>query len=130
MIVKPNKYYRDLNTGKDILGGFLLNDKEYLIPLIIKNSELKDQSKIENENIIFDLVNNLSSVSYKINIPVLEFILEKGLDYDLFIDPNFKHPLEIKKEKENKLQLSKFLKHYLQQLQPSLNRVLIFYPLK
>ena len=37
-----------------------------------------------------------SSVGYKINIPVLNFILENGLKYNLLSDPNFVHPLEIK----------------------------------
>ena len=57
---------------------------------------------IENKNIIFDVINNLSSVGYKINIPVLNFILENGLNYNLFTDPDFVHPLEIKK-KQNKI---------------------------
>ena len=94
MVVKPNTY------TKNKLGGFLLNDKEYFLPLIIKNSELKEQSIIKSDNIIYDLVNYLSSVSFKINIPVLEFLLEKGLKYDLFTDLNLKHPLEIKKEEK------------------------------
>ena len=98
MIVPPKAYGRDLNTGNDILGGYLLNDQEFVVPLIIKNSELKEQSKILDNNIIFDTVNNLSSVGYKINVPVLDFILAKGLEYDLYTDPKFKHPLEIKKE--------------------------------
>ena len=55
MIVKPKKYGKDKNTGKEILGGFLLNDKEYFTPLIIKNSELTDQSNIEKENIVIKL---------------------------------------------------------------------------
>jgi DNA-directed RNA polymerase len=49
------------------------------------------------------MVNQISSVGYKINIQVLEFILEKGLDYSLILDPNFKHPLSIKIENGNKL---------------------------
>jgi DNA-dependent RNA polymerase len=119
MIVKPNKYSRDFKTGKEILGGFLLNDKEYVTPLIIKNSELKDQSFVENENIIFGLVNHLSSVGYKINTLVLDFILEKGIEYDLYIDPNFKHPLENK----NKLTFSekKTLDSFLSKKQLEMN---------
>nr|QWO71375.1 RNA polymerase [Calocybe gangraenosa] len=105
MIVKPKDYGRDLEKGIDILGGYLLNDKEYVSPLIIKNSELKEQSYIKNKNIIFEAANNLSSVGYKINTAVLEFILDNGLIYDLFTDFNFKHPLEIKKNKKQKLTL-------------------------
>ena len=58
MIVKPKNYSRDLNTSKDKLGGFLLNDLEYVQPLIIKNFELKEQSIIGDENIIFNIINN------------------------------------------------------------------------
>lgn len=104
MIVPPKKYTRV--DGKDILGGFLLNDIDYTLPLIIKNSELKEQSSIKDVNIIFDTVNNLSSVGYKINTDVLEFILEKGIEYDLITDPDFKHPIEIKKINQKKLTIS------------------------
>ena len=123
MIVKPKPYYRNLNTGKDILGGFLLNDVEYISNLIIKNSEMKEQSKIDNKNIIFDAINSLSSVGYKINIPVLDFILENGLKYDLFTDPDFKHPLEIKKNTKQKLTLweKKTLDAFLSRKQLELN---------
>ena len=97
MIVPPKAYGKDFKSGKDILGGYLLNDQEFVVPLIIKNSELKEQSTILENNIIFETVNNLSSVGYKINVPVLDFILEKGLEFGLYTDPNLKHPLEIKK---------------------------------
>jgi hypothetical protein len=103
MIVKPKKYSINWDTGREVLGGYLLNDKEFVSSLIISNYELKDQSKILRDNSIFNMVNNISSVAYKINVQVLDFILEKNLDYGLFLDPNFKHPLLIKKEKGNKL---------------------------
>ena len=74
MIVPPKKYRRE--DGREILGGFLLNDINFILPLIIKNFELREQSKIKDDNINFDVVNHLSSVGYKINIPVLDFILE------------------------------------------------------
>ena len=38
------------------------------------------------------------SVGYKINILVLNFILENGLKYNLLTDPDFVHLLEIKKK--------------------------------
>jgi hypothetical protein len=103
MIVKPKKYSMNWDTGKEVLGGYLLNDKEFVNNLIISNPELKDQSKILRDNSIFDMVNKISSVGYKINIQVLDFILDNSLDFDIILDPNFKHPLFIKKEKGNKL---------------------------
>ena len=41
MIVKPKKYGFNLESNEEILGGYLLNDKEIINNLIIKNSELK-----------------------------------------------------------------------------------------
>lgn len=123
MIVPPKEYGRDSQSGREILGGYLQNDKEYISPLIIKNSELKEQSHIKNENVIYDTINNLNSVGYKINIPVLEFILEKGLEYELFIDPETQHPLEIKKAQKKKLTLleNKTLDGFLSKKQLEMN---------
>ena len=61
MIIPPKPYLRV--NSRCILGGYLLNDKEYINPIIIKNHELREQSNIKDENIIFDTVNNLSSVA-------------------------------------------------------------------
>ena len=66
---------------------------------------MREQSKIKDDNINFDVVNHLSSVGYKINIPVLDFILDKGLEYDLFIDFNYVHPLEEKLNKNKKISM-------------------------
>ena len=75
MIVKQKTYGRDLINNKEILGGYLLNDLEVITPLIIKNSELKYQSLIKDQNSVYDMVNSLSSVGFKINKEVLiEFI--------------------------------------------------------
>ena len=96
MIVPPKEYKRE--NGRDVLGGYLLNDNAFVLPLIIKNPELKEQSYIYDDNMVFETVNNLSSVGYKINIPVLDFVLEKGVEYGLITNPEFKHPLENKKK--------------------------------
>ena len=54
-------------------GGYLLNDIEFDTPLIIHNVELKKDSVISHNNILYDMVNNISSVPYKFNNPVLDF---------------------------------------------------------
>ena len=122
MIVKPKKYSRSVVTG-EILGGYLLNDIDFHTPLIIKNSELKEQSEIDENNIIFDLINNLSSVGYKINIPVLEFLLENNLEYGFFTEQDYVHPLEEKKKKGRKLTIleNKILDSYLSKKQLEMN---------
>jgi len=103
MIVPHKTFYREIKTGENILGGYLLNDREFVYSLIIENSKLKEQSIIGDNNLLFNTVNRLSNVGFKINTEVLEFILDKGLDYKLFTDPNFIHPLEIKKKKIKKI---------------------------
>ena len=81
----------------------MLNDIDYISPIIIKNVHLKQQSVIEKDNIIYDLVNKISGVAYKINNQVLDFILERGLEFNLYTDPKFKHPLLKKKESSQNL---------------------------
>ena len=103
MIVPHKTFYREIKTGENILGGYLLNDREFVYSLIIENSKLKEQSIIGDNNLLFNTVNRLSNVGLKINTEVLEFILDKGLDYKLFTDPNFINPLEIKKKKIKKI---------------------------
>ena len=121
MIVPPKEYGH--TNGTDILGGYLLNDKEYIIPIIIKNPNLLEQSKINQQNNVYDLVNNLSSVSYKINTQVLDFILENGLKYGLILDFSVKHELEIKKINGKKLTIleTKTLDSFLSKKQLEMN---------
>jgi len=123
MIVPPKPFGRNPHTGEDILGGYLLNDRKFIYSLIIKNPELKEQSYIKDDKSLFNTANRLSNVGFKINIEMLEFILEKGLDYELIIDPNFNHPLGIKKNNKNKLTLveSRELDAFLSKKQLEMN---------
>lgn len=72
-IVTP-KPYICLSDGKVRLGGYLLNDVEYADPLILKNPVLDKESIIHEKNRIYDVINKLNSVGYKINTEVLNFI--------------------------------------------------------
>lgn len=72
-IVTP-KPYICLSDGKVRLGGYLLNDVEYADPLILKNPVLAKESIIHEKNRIYDVINKLNSVGYKINTEVLNFI--------------------------------------------------------
>lgn len=65
MIVKPK-----LHTSSK-KGGYLLNDDLYTENLIIDKSRYRDFSKIMDNNVIYDMVNNLSSTPFKINEKVL-----------------------------------------------------------
>lgn len=87
MIVKPKPYYRETINGviNERLGGYLLNDYKTSDKLIIENWELKEPSNIKDVNVVYDLVNNMNSVGYKINKDVLNFIDKYGVDMNLII---------------------------------------------
>lgn len=85
MIVVPKLY--KVNQ----LGGYLLNDVEVTSKLLIDKANYKIFSRIDKENIIYDMVNNINATPYKINKEVLSFILEYGVMYDIIMDINKKH---------------------------------------
>jgi hypothetical protein len=91
MLVTPKKYKKDGNI--EILGGYLLNGELYEDDIIIKNSRLRSNSIISDKNIIYDTINNMSSVGYKINKEVLNFIYLYNDKFNLTLI-NSKHPLE------------------------------------
>lgn len=94
MIVPPKRY------SKNRLGGYLLNDEIITNPLIRKKGLNKDLSLLKKGNIIYNIVNNTSSIGYKINKVVLDFILNHSKDClkDVIIDVDYKHPLLEKKK--------------------------------
>jgi hypothetical protein len=100
MIVKPKKYLRvklNNNKTKEILGGYLLNDELLDDDIIIFNHRLKENSIISNNNVIYDTINNMSSVGYKINKDLLNFIRLYNDKFNLTLI-NSKHPIEIRLE--------------------------------
>ena len=86
MIVKPKPYYRiKLSNGhiKEHLGGYLLNDLAYTDEIIKQKWNNKRNTEIRDENVIYDLVNNINSVGFKINTDVIDFINTYRYIYDL-----------------------------------------------
>jgi len=85
MIVKPKKYEYIEENGVITpvkLGGYLTNDIDITEELIISKPTINKDSYMTNK-IIYDMVNNLSSIPYKINKQVFNFVLENGSEYDL-----------------------------------------------
>jgi hypothetical protein len=91
ILVKPKQYYREKVNGvvRERLGGYLVNDELFTDHIMIPQWRIKENSYIKDKNIIYDLINNINSVGYKINTDVLEFVNNFGVKYNLVQDPNF-----------------------------------------
>lgn len=93
MIVKPKLYSRELVNGqiRERLGGYLINDVKVTDKMIIRNWELKKSSIVQDPNVVYDLVNNINSVGFKINKDMLNFIYTYGEKFELLLneDINF-----------------------------------------
>jgi hypothetical protein len=113
MIIKPKVFKRiKLEEGvKEILGGYLLNDEKYVSPLIIPKWNFGKPTLIKDENLVYDLVDNINSVGYKVNKDVLDFIATYGSRYDLIIHSSYTHPLSAKAKltKSEYVELTNFL---------------------
>ncbi len=83
MIVPPKPYSEKSN------GGYLLNDDYYNEDLIIEKWSFSKQSQIKTTNVIYSMVNQISSTGYRINIPLLEFLELKGEKYNILIPDDF-----------------------------------------
>ena len=86
MVVRPKPYYRiKLSNGhiKEHLGGYLLNDVAYTDEIIKQKWNNKKDTEIRDENVIYDLVNNINCVGFKVNTDVLNFINTYRYIYDL-----------------------------------------------
>ena len=86
MITKPKPYYRTkLPNGetKEHLGGYLKNDVAYTDEIIKQKWNNKIKTEIKDDNVIYNLVNNISSIGFKINIDVLDFINAYRYIYNL-----------------------------------------------
>lgn len=95
MVTKPNLY--KLGNGDYLeFGGYLLNGIEYTDKIILSNWELSSESKLLDKNKICDMVNKISSVPFKINEKVLDFILLNNEKYNFYCDINVIHPLALK----------------------------------
>lgn len=112
-IVKPKLYI--YSKDKVDLGGYLLNEVEYSDPLILKNPTQEKQSII-SEDLIYEMVNKINSIGYKINSDLLNFI---NINFNLYNNELLMddHPLEEKKQltKKEKTELQKYTSKKLQQ---------------
>jgi DNA-dependent RNA polymerase len=88
MIVKPKPY------SNSEYGGYLLNDVEYNNSLILDKIGYDLPSKVVNNNIIYEVANNMMSSSFKVNKALLTYLLEENSVHKLLIDEQYVHEYE------------------------------------
>ena len=93
MIVEPNHY------GPNEYGGYILNGQKYLDDIVIDKVNYRDKSKITSP-LIYDMVNGISKVPYRINNELYNFILQNN-KLGLLINPYEKHKFQDIEEKTN-----------------------------
>jgi DNA-directed RNA polymerase len=77
MIVKPREY------SQNKLGGYLLNDEMYTDSIFITKYSTREKSIITKDS-MYECINNINSVGYKINKEVLNFLVKSGSDFGMF----------------------------------------------
>lgn len=70
MIVPPKEY------SENEFGGYLLNDIDYVDGMITKKMGQEGRSSIDKSNIIFDSINGMMKVAFKINSNLLDYLTE------------------------------------------------------
>lgn len=88
----------------------MYNGVLYLTPLITKNNESREVSRIEDNYVIYDLVNGISTVPYKINRGLLKYILSHVGVRDGLLLERPKSKLANKKLLKTKLEKEEYLK--------------------
>lgn len=85
MIVKPKPY------NKNSLGGYLLNDVNFREDLFIKKQGYGVNSELTDNNKIYNMINKISSTPFKINVALLDYILNNNDKHQFLMDPNQEH---------------------------------------
>jgi DNA-directed RNA polymerase, mitochondrial len=131
MIVKPKPY------SENDLGGYLLNDIEYDENLIRGKLGYNIPSTIQDENIIYFVVNKMMETPFKVNKELLNYLIEYNHIHKLLINPDYKHEFsDIKRNKSQEIEYQKFiskklLEEYIIKIAQTYSNVPeIFFPIK
>lgn len=101
MIVEPKEYSSPYNL---IDGGYLLNNEEIIHPLFTKNIHQSEQSSIIKNSVILKSINDIMKIPFKINNPLLEYILNNPGFLSLDITSPFADVKKRSKSQEKKYQ--------------------------
>lgn len=91
MVCPPKPY------GKDVLGGYLLNNDKFSEQLLVEKKAYSISSELSGDT-IYRMVNNISRTPFKINHTLLHYINNQGIKHDLLIDPDVKGKSKGKKQ--------------------------------
>lgn len=69
MLIPPIKWSENVNGG-----GYLLNGKDYCKPLIHQSVHFKTDVSVIKDKQLYDVINNLQSVGFKINKELLTLL--------------------------------------------------------
>lgn len=103
MVVKPRPY------SPDSLGGYLVNDAIDNSDIIIDKKGYAKKSVIKELNTVYQLVNGVSQVPFKVNTALLDFIFQNS-HLDLLMDIDVPHKFE-NIEKRSKYQDKVYKSH-------------------
>lgn len=90
MVCEPKDYKLTSNPDIIKLGGYLLNDIQFVYDLILSKIGVEEKPKIKKRNLVIDLVNGISKIPYKINTETLLFIYQFGISKKIIVDDDNK----------------------------------------
>ena len=94
MLVKPKPF------SKKEKGGYLLNDVKYNEDIIIDKNCYALNTLINKSSGVYNMINHISSVPFKINVELLDFILNNNINNRFLLDVNKPHKFDkIKRSK-------------------------------
>jgi hypothetical protein len=87
MVCLPKKY------TSNVVGGYLLNNEKYYEEIFIDKRAYAFSSVLTN-NTIYDMVNNISSTPFKVNIELFHFLNTRGVELGLIMDTSIEHEFQ------------------------------------
>ena len=85
MIVKPKKY------GVRKLGGYLKNNIDYVEELFTNKQSQKGKSNVSSSSDLYDILNKMMQTPFKINVDLLDYLINYNHKHNLLIDLNKEH---------------------------------------